>query len=171
MNLEKQKIVMSILETNIYDVDYDNGLVYANRKRGRIQLKPNTLPSRYQQIVLFKGRNTGINVTCYLHEVIYMSRHGIFDPEFEIDHEDRDRTNNKGDNLIAKSCKHNIANSDRSYYPTELKLIRAPEIASIRQLLTQGYSQASIAKQLGLERLSVRYIIKRIEAGLPLKYE
>ena len=83
MNLEKQKIVISILETGIYDVDYDNGLVYANRKRGRVLLKANTLPSRYKQLTLFKGRNIGIKVIVYLHEMkIYMSRHGMYDPEF-----------------------------------------------------------------------------------------
>ena len=73
--------------------------------------------------------------------------------------------------LLLSLVKINAANKERSYYPTQLKLIRAPEIASIRLLLDDGYSQASIAKLLRLERLSVRYIIKRIEAGLPLKYE
>ncbi len=171
MNLEKQKILISILETGIYEVDYENGLIYANRKRGKILLKTNLLPSRYQQLTLFKGRNTGVKINIYLHQVIYMSKHGMYDPDFEIDHEDRDRMNNKGCNLVAKSKQHNIQNSHRTYYPDKLKLIRAGEIASIRHLLSKGYSQASIAKQLGLERLSVRYIIKRIEAGLPLKYE
>lgn len=98
MKIEKQQIILAILQTGYYEIDTEKALVYSIRKRGKSLLKTNVLP-------------------------------------------------------------------------TELKLIRSPEIASIRQLLSCGYSQASIAKQLSLERLSVRYIIKRIEAGLSLKYE
>lgn len=171
MNLDKQKIVMSILDTGIYEADVINGLVYAFRKRGKVLLKTNKLPTLYEQITLFKGRCTGVKVVCYIHQVIYLAKNGLFDPELEIDHDDRDITNNRGANLIAKTPKQNINNrNERSYYPV-VKTIRAAEIAKIKELLVFGNSHASIARQLGLERLSVRYTIKRIEAGLPLKYE
>lgn len=171
MNLKKQEIVMSILDTDIYEIDTVNALVYSIRKRGKSLLKANKLPSDYQQITIFKGRYTGIKATIYLHELIYISLHGIYDETMQIDHNDRNRLNNSGYNLMLRTPKDNIANSERGQYPTVLKLIRSPEIAKIRQLHSLGNSQQSIAKQLGLERLSVRYIIKRIEAGFPLKYE
>ncbi len=171
MKLSKQQKVLECLASGYYEVDTVNAKVYSIRKRGKTLLKTNLLPTEYRQITLFSGRGTGVKVIIYLHELVYIAKHGMYDETMQIDHADRNKSNNAGYNLILKTPAQNIANSERSYYPTELKLIRAPEIAQIRQLNSLGYSQASIAKQLGLERLSTRYIIKRIEAGLPLKYE
>lgn len=162
---------MEIFKTGFYEIDCINALVYANRKRGQVLLKTNPLPSKYRQIVLFKGRRTGVKVIVYLHELIYMAWHGMYDPSYDICHEDNNNENNGIYNLMARPKAHNKANSPASYYPIDLKLIRSPEIAQIRQLHAIGNSQASIARQLDLNRLSVRYIIKRIESDQPLKYE
>lgn len=171
MNIEKQKIVISILKTGFYEVDCVNALVYSIRKRGRTLLKAAQLSSKYRQIMLFKGRGTGIKAIVYLHELVYIAWHGFYDPSFDVCHEDNNNENNSIYNLMARTKAQNKANSPASYYPTELRLIRSPEIAKIRQLHSVGNSQASIAKQLELNRLSVRYIIKRIESGQPLRYE
>jgi len=171
MNAEKQQIVLQILKTGQYEIDAVNGLIYSIRKRGKSLLKPGILPSEYCQLMLFLGRGTGVKVIVYVHELIYIAWHGAYDERLEIDHLDRIRRNNGIFNLIAKTPKQNKANSKEAVYPDELKLIRSKEISLIRSLHSQGNSQQRIAKQLGLNRLSVRYIIKRIDAGLPLKYE
>lgn len=171
MKTEKQQVVMSILKSGIYEIDAVNALVYANRKRGKVLLKCNLLPSGYQQITLFAGRRTGIKVILYLHVLVYLAWHGPYDENLEISHEDNNKLNCSIYNLAAKTTAMNYANSPDREYPMSLKLIRSGEIADIRRLHTFGYSQNRIAKELSLNRLSVRYTIKRIEAGLPLKYE
>lgn len=171
MRTDKQQIVMSILRSGIYEIDAVNGLVYAHRKRGKVLLKCNMLPSEYQQLTLFAGRGTGIKVILYLHQLVYLVWYGMYDPEMEISHEDNNKLNCGIYNLALKTPSQNQLNSPRSFYTCKLRLIRSKEIEQIRALYSRGMSQSKVAKTLDLNRLSVRYIIKRIEAGLPLKYE
>lgn len=171
MKIEKQQVVMSILRSGIYEIDAVNGLVYAHRKRGKVLLKCNMLPSEYQQITLFAGRGTGIKVILYLHQLVYLVWHGMYDPEMEVSHEDNNKLNCGIYNLALKTPSQNQLNSPRSFYTCKIRPIRSAEITQIRTLHAQGMSQNKIANTLDLNRLSVRYIIKRIEAGLTLKYE
>lgn len=171
MRKQKQDIVLSILDTGIYKVDTEKAIVYAFRKRGVIELKTNLLPTGYRQITLFKGRGTGIKAIVYLHQLVYLAHYGFYPDGWEVDHIDRDKDNCAHWNLEVKTSKGNSQNKAKSKYPNTLKCIRSQDIKIIRRLHSEGISQASIARKLYLNRLSVRYIIKRIDAVFPLKYE
>lgn len=163
---------MSILDTGIYEVDGVNALVYANRKRGKVLLKVNTLPTGYKQIVLFKGRNTGVKCILYLHQLVWLSVNDMYDETMTIDHIDGYKDNNGITNLRLLTQRDNSLNIQQpKTMCKEFNTIRQPEIKAIKLLMSLGYSQSTIAKELGLNRLSVRYTIKRIESGIPLKYE
>lgn len=53
----------------------------------------------------------------------------------------------------------------------ELRIIRSPEIAQIRELMGEGFNQAQIARILNLNDSSVRLIYNKIIDGQPLKFD
>ncbi len=88
----------------LFCYDYDTGKLYwrVNKSNGR----------KGNEVGTDDGRGylkTSINKKMYkLHRIIYLYHHGYI-PENDVDHEDRDRKNNKIHNLreISKSCNVN----------------------------------------------------------------
>lgn len=172
MKASKQLIVKSILDTGLYSIDIENGLIYSIRKRGKSLLSPLTLPTGYQQLILFKGRGTGVKSVVYVHQIVYMAANGLYNETLTIDHIDGNKANNKLSNLRLLTQRDNgmhLQKPKTSFVIT--KTIRSNEIKRIRELMALGLSQSKIAIELGLNRLAVRYIVKKIQSGKRLKYE
>lgn len=169
MKTHKQKQVMSILATGRYE-DHE-GQIYSVRSK-RI-LSPTILPSGYKQVKIFNGKRgkNGISAVVYVHVLVYMINFGEYPDGYEIDHIDRNVNNNHISNLRAVDTKTNNSNRSNPVRGSNQKNIRHEEINLIRDLHSQGLNQSDIAKRLNLNRLSVRYIIKKIESGESLKYE
>ena len=172
MKKQKQKAVLDILATGRYKVVGDEVLSFRCGEWRR--LSPNKLPSGYEQLQIFNGKRglDGFKVIVYKHILIYLAAKGEYPEGWQIDHVDRDNQNNYPDNLVAKDPLGNVMNSRRDRHPNRIEgTVRGPEIASIRELHSAGHSQAAIARSLGLNRLTVRYAVKKIERGEPFKYE
>lgn len=172
MNQTKQNNLLLCFQTGKYRVNKSEG--YIESRVGGIwrELKSNILPAGYKQVIMFAGRGTGIKVITYVHVAVYIGLNGTYPEGMQIDHKDKDTGNNKPENLKLTTVKQNL--STRIMPETKyanVKTIRKDEIEMIRLLHKIGASQSSIAKVLMLNRLSVRYIIKQIESGKPLKYE
>ena len=179
MKKEKQLILKEILESGQYVIDLENGLIYD--KKGK-PLTPHYLPSGYQQIKLFngkrnrqKGDDKSIQGIYYAHQVIYFAANGFYDTKLTINHKDRDKINNRLDNLELATMKEqheHIAKTGSRIQPVEeRRLIRFDEVQKIRAMMKEGRSQSSIARELNLNRLSVRATIKKIENDIPLTCE
>lgn len=162
---------MEIISTGRYK--YQDGEVIHTRSGITKPMKGGRLPSGYVQMIIFNGRRGehGIKVIIYKHVFIYMLNNGTYPEGYEIDHKDRDVSNNKIENLRSVDSKANSANKRPSVRTKKQKNIRHKEISMIRQLLSQGKNQSEIARELNLGRLAVRYIVKQIESGAELKYE
>lgn len=176
MKTAKQIAVLRAIG-NKYKVDVESGIVYRYRKNTS-EYRPicvNKLPNGYLQVSLFAGRGLGKGIVTYAHHVVWLYANGEFDEQLQINHINGLRQDNRLDNLELVTPKENIAHSlkfkPRNYSPYANKTIRNQEIKEIRLLHSLGHSQSAIARSLGLGRLSVRYIIKRIESGEPLKFE
>lgn len=171
MKQDKQLKVLQAFASGRYRVNTELWRI-ESKVRGKWRwLKENNLPSGYKQVCLFAGRGKGPGVRVYLHIALYIGVHGAYADGLHIDHINRDRSDNRIQNLRAVLPVVNRLNTSESVYPADLRLIRANEIKAIRELHSSGLNQSEIARRLGLVRLSVRYVVKRIEAGLPLKYE
>lgn len=172
---EKQERLMACIGTGRYRVN--EGVIEVRKSSGWRAIKPNVLKSGYRQLSIFNFRRgkEGIRVTVYYHIFVYMFHNGTYEPGLVIDHIDGDNCNNCISNLRAVTPLTNTLNSYENNGSTSrggcFTPIRGKDIKAIRKLNGEGYSQASIARHLGLNRLSVRYIIKRIDAGDTLKYE
>lgn len=173
MKFIKQLQVLSCLQSGKYKVDEDEVRWYHKAKAQWFVLKPNVLPTGYKQITLCvpSRKGKGLSLQCYLHQAIFLSFNGTFDPTWQIDHKDNDHRNNLPSNLRAVPISVNLDNRPRRKPNKQgIRTIRSKEIEQIKELVAAGFSQSSIAKQLDLNRCSVRYTIKQIEAGKTLKY-
>ena len=126
------------------------------------------LPNGYEQYHLMIKRD---KVSVYRHILVYLSNYGVYPEGYEIDHKDRDKTNNKPYNLRAVPVCINAANKDKKINTAKVRTIRGKEIEKINALRLEGLSQSAIARELNLNRLSVRYTIKRLEEGSKMKYK
>lgn len=171
MKKEKQEKVLAIISTGRYIEQ--GGDIYSVKSSGIKKLSPLTHKSGYKQIHIFNGRrgSEGINAIVYVHQLVYMMHFGGYDECMNIDHIDRDPTNNDISNLRLVSIRENHLNRSNPVRSESVKTIRSEEINSIRDLMSLGLSQSAIAKELNLKRLSVRYIMKKIENNEPLKYD
>ena len=93
---------------NNYFIFYEDGRVYKLDKRYRIYTKITKKNTGYQTI---SCRNGDKIITFYLHRLIYQA----FNPDeniqgMQIDHIDRDRSNNKIDNLRCVKRSKNLLN-------------------------------------------------------------
>jgi hypothetical protein len=171
MKLDKQNKVLAIISTGRYKEI--SGDVYSLRSSGWHKMSPLVHVPGYMQVHLYNGRRgvNGINVIVYVHQFVYMLNNGGYPPDFNIDHIDRNPLNNDISNLRVISSKDNNNNRKESVRPIKVNTIRANEINAIRELMASNLSQSAIAKELNLNRLSVRYIMKKIENNEPMKYD
>ena len=170
MKREKQEQVLAIIETGRYT--YQDGLICSTRGGVTKPLSPTVLSTGYKQHIIFNGKRgkDGIRAVVYAHQLVYMMHNGMYDETYEIDHINRDRSDNRIENLRAVSKGVNRSNR-QARTVGEIKVIRHDEIQLIKELYKSGMSLAAIARELDLNRLSVRYTIKKIENGEEFKYE
>ena len=100
MKKEKQVMLNEILKN--YDIDVELGKVYDNKGKEIVFYK---LPNGYFQRMMYNGRrnrngkNVSVQGVYYLHQVIYFAKFGFYDEGNVIDHIDRDKGNNRIENL------------------------------------------------------------------------
>jgi len=172
MKKSKQEDLMKILATGRYS--YEDGNILSHKPSGVKVLRGGMLPAGYKQYTLFDGKRygRGTKVLVYAHILVYMMHHGEYPVGLEIDHIDRDVSNNRIENLRAVPTYINHLNrSERDSTYKKQRSIRHKEIKAIRSLMKDGLSQYAIARKLNLGISATRYIIKKIEAGESLKYE
>ncbi len=170
MKTDKQMKVISILSSGRYtEID---GSIYSVRNGVMKKMKCNILPTGYIQLKIYNGKRgkLGLCAVVYAHHLVWLINNGSYDETLEIDHIDRNKRNNSITNLRTVSKKENLTNRP-TRKKSNFKTIRSEEIEQIKTLHCLGSSQSAIAKELNLNRLSVRYIIKKIESGSKLKYE
>jgi hypothetical protein len=171
MKVDKQQLVLYIMSQGRYRVDFERGVLQSFRRDGEwADVIPNTLPSKRKQHVI---THEGTKVMVYLHILVYIAKNGTYKEGKVIDHEDSDPGNCALSNLRLVTHKKNIKYSLKNRAPKREgdNRQRGEVITKIREALKDGKNQTQIARELGLKRLGVRYVVKQIEAGKTLKFE
>lgn len=163
----KQEELLALLSTNKYKIISE--CLYYLSKNGWRKKVGIRLSSGYTQ---YQVTMNGERICFYKHIIVYLANYGAYPENYTIDHEDRNNLNDDPLNLKAKTHSDNVLNSPHSRKSAvSIKRIRQKEIVEIRELLLLELSQSEIAKRLNLNRLSVRYVVNKINNGEVLKYE
>lgn len=175
MKREKQELLFKVLGNGKYVVDSEKGVLMSYRKAKGcfVVVKPNVLPTGYKQHVMYLGRGMGERVVVYLHVLVWISVYGVYEEGMVVEFIDGDVGNCSIDNLRLCSSVESVSSSlvNRPDVYGKVKTIRSNEIFYIREMMDKGFSQSRIARELGLNRLSVRYVYNKIKNGEALKYE
>jgi DNA-binding CsgD family transcriptional regulator len=156
MELQKQLIALSILNTGRYIIKEDK--IY---NRSGVELFKYSLPTNYIQCTLFNGKRCGKGekIIIYKHVLIYLANNGTFNPSLVIGHMDNNNKNNHPSNLKAITQSENRLMSPPKNDRKKLIRMTDEQKETAINLFKSGLSQSSVAKKLGLERLTVRYYL------------
>lgn len=161
MNIEKQHIILSLLASGRYEVDLETGLIYSNIGKEKRLLKPIKHYSGYLQYVLDIGFSQRINA--YGQGIVYLARFKtVYNPAFVIDHIDKDKANNRANNLRCITEAENNAGNGKGYeHPKGYKRIRLPQDLKqeIRDKAANGVSFVRLAKEYRITRQTVARIV------------
>lgn len=171
MKKEKQIIILEVV-AHRYTIDAVDGRIFCSARAVGHTRETNDphrvwgskLKSGYLQIRLYPGGDqTAIQV--YWHDLAWLMIHGKYDESKRVAFKDGNKENRVPGNLELVDRKK----KDKS---EEIRTIRGHEIDSIRFMVKGGEKNvAKIARDLNLNRCSVRRVIHKINAGEKLEFE
>lgn len=158
MDIRKQHIVLNLIKSGHYVSDEATGGIISLLNKPKL-LQPNRLDSGYYQYNLQLGYGKSIPV--YGHAFTYLARHlKTYDPAYVIDHIDKNKSNNRADNLrCITEAENNGANFLANYgrlrdYKPRIRL--SVDIRNeIREASKEGVSFVKLAKKYGTTRQTI----------------
>lgn len=112
--LDRTDLIMMCLKEKRIITDPGTGKIYSTCIRGREGEKIELQGSDCNGYVVHSIKYKGIKKQVKAHQVIWMSVNGAYDKtKYQIDHINRDRKDNRIDNLRLVTPKENVANSKR----------------------------------------------------------
>lgn len=142
-------------------VDAAKGKVYSTHlKRGCVRLlKGAVCPQGYRVHCIHHG---GVSRTVKAHRVIWMAVHGRMPDGLMTDHINRDKLDNRIQNLRSVTAKGNAANTDNAntrgtnHHSSKLS---EQDVKDIRRLCGGGMSQAAAGRHFGVTAVMVSKIM------------
>lgn len=158
MDIRKQHIVLNLIKSGLYTLESSTGDVISLIGRVKV-LQPNRLESGYLQYNLAMG--FGKYIPVYGQAFSYLFKYlRVYDPSHVIDHIDKNKSNNRPDNLRCITEREN--NSDnflKNYGRLREKKPRvrlSPDIRSeVREAAKEGVSFVKLAKRYGTTRQTI----------------
>ena len=161
--LLKQYIILHLLNSKRYSYDVEKDIVISHiGKQPRERCYTNV--NGYKQYVLDIGFNQRIVV--YGHLISYLNHwKQPFDPQYVIDHIDRNKANNHWSNLRIVTQKQNIVNTTRTDRTTTAGLQRVRHTLDTKLAMYKDFlddmSYVAIAKKYKTTRQTVAKIVKQ----------
>lgn len=147
-------VIRHNIDNRIVTVDLDRGVIIG--KRGR----PLGRPSGSGYIIVNLRHSSGRVYSVYAHRVIAYAAYGEYALSCEvIDHDNRNKHDNRAINLIPTSQKRNVAN--RSDYALLITETQAQEMVNLRN---SGMSQSEVAAKFFVSIMVVHQATLKIGA-------
>jgi len=163
MKLDKQKKVLECLECGKYKVI--EGVLYTyNKGNDYWKRKVPTIPnSGYKQHIIFNSKRgaKGVKVSVYEHQLVWIYYNGVYDPALQIDHINRNKLDNRIENLRPVDAVKQADNRGKIGCKVDYKPCREKEIKRIIELHQDGRNYSNISRFMGVSRITVMYIIKK----------
>lgn len=150
-------VILSLFEQNKLKVTLD-GRIWALR-HGRMQeLSQRDRSNGYLAVDVWDGTQAH---SVYVQRVMYLALHGRIPADYEVDHLDRDRTNNSATNLRAVSRSVNDLNRDQGGENNPGSKLDWQQVREIRRLYGTGPSQRDLARIFNVSPATIRMVTKR----------
>ncbi len=162
MKIQKQVELLRLLNKSKYRVNAEEGTVESYRKAAGVWKRkiPVKLPNGYRQIFFTDPALPGGTLSVGEHIAVWIAVNGMYKEGLEIDHLDRDPTNNRIDNLRLVTNKENKANSNAGKRLPGARIRRHLSLQDrlrIWEYYDAGVPKAQIAKHLRIDRGTVLY--------------
>lgn len=161
MKIENQLIVLELIKSRKYFLDWNTGDIISNAKyKGIKKMTGKITVDGYKQYN-FTYR-TGKIIQIYGQGFAYLSKTMVtYDPTYVIDHIDKDRTNNKPDNLRCITHRENLKNN--WMFPKKRKkskntILTGREKMKVFTLNKNGVSLRELARQYDTTRQTIAKI-------------
>lgn len=161
--MDRTDIIMKCLNEGRIITNPDTGDIFSTKIRGYEGQKIKLRGSLCNGYIVHSLKYKGIQKQVRAHQVIWMSVHGEYDKDkFQIDHINRNREDNRIENLRLVTAKENISNQTR--YEGEFT---KDDKQNMLLLYNEGtMSMREIAELYGCSKSRVHQIISETKSGL-----
>lgn len=159
-SMDRDSVIAGALASGKIEVDFVSGKIYSTRIRGhegeRIELKGADCSGYIVHTLSFNG----VKKQCRAHQIVWIAANGTYDKnKFQIDHINRDRKDNRIDNLRLVTAKENIANSE---HKIQERIFTPEEEQHIQELFYQGnMSIRELAQDFGCSKSHIFNVVHR----------
>lgn len=169
MDTVKQQQVIECLNNSRYKVNiYTGDIFFYSVAKAQWKIKQPVIIKGYKQYQLFKGRGKGKGIVAYGHNIVWLSKNGLFAPEMVIDH----KNNNPGDNRICNLQLMTASNNKKksptfNHYQTRVK---GDQLKELLRLSDSIINYCELSRITGIRRTTLMYLVKHHRAGDKLRY-
>lgn len=162
MNIFKQHVILNLIRSNRYVLDHETGNIISNIGIAPRVIKPIVHYSGYLQYVLDIGFNE--RITVYGQVFSFLAKHlSTYDPVLVIDHGDKNKANNKPDNLRCITEKENLAgpwrNGNKNGARNKKPRLSMAVKEAIKADFIAGISQVKLAEKYNTTRQTIARIV------------
>lgn len=161
MDINKQHIVLNLIRSGRYRVDFETGDVYSNVGLSERIMKPLRHYSGYLQYCLDIGFNHRIMV--YGQGISFLAMYlETYDPKFVIDHKNGNKSDNRPENLRCITHAENLKDNGGHTKGKRIKRVRIPvdQRHAIREGAKLGISHVKLAEQYHTTRQTIARIVE-----------
>lgn len=112
--MTREELILACIREKRIIVDVHNGRIYSLMQTGMEDIPIRLTGAKMRGYTVHKLCYNGFKKQVYAHQVVYMAAHGAYDRQaMMIDHINRDRSDNRIENLRLVDPKGNCANAVR----------------------------------------------------------
>ena len=155
--MDRNSVIQGALNSGKIEVDFETGEIFSTRIRGHEGERIKLLGSECNGYIVHTLSFNGLKKQCRAHQIVWIAAHGLYDKDkWQIDHKNRNRKDNRLENLRLVSAAENIANSVK---PDTHKLNELDRL-KIWQLYNEGHMSAKeLANDFGVCKNTIYNIV------------
>lgn len=159
--MERFEFVQRLVADGRLSVDHSTGKIYSHVQRGKIGTKAQLLGSDMNGYTVHKLYAYGQKMMVRAHQIVWISLHGATPEGLMIDHINRNRKDNRLENLRLVNAKENAANREsQAGEKNPGSKITDEQRQEIREIYAQGnYTIYTLADLFGIGKSQVANII------------
>lgn len=161
--MDRDTLIKSVLESGSITVDFESGAIYSSRIKGsegvKTLLKGSNCNGYRVHTLVLNGSRKQVKA----HRIVWIASNGLIPSDLQIDHINRDRTDNRLENLRLVTSRENCLNrEDNSGEKNPAAKLTDNEVILIRSLYAQGNCTVrELAADFNISKSQIHNIISK----------